>query len=66
MTATAPAPPALLAAAMPGRRGGQGLAPADRDQLALLADARLDQAAVLEAARLARLAQELAAARRRG
>ena len=44
------------------RGGGQGLAPADRDQLALLADARLDEAPVLEAARLAHLAQELAAA----
>ena len=63
MRATAPAPPGALGGGEPGRRGSQGLAPADRDQLALLADAGLDQAAVLEAPRLAGLAQELAAAR---
>ena len=51
-----------LGGGQPGRRRGQGLAPADGHQLALLADARLHQAAVLEAARLARLAEELAAA----
>ncbi len=52
----------VLGRAEPVRGGGQGLAPADRDQLAPLADAGLHQSAVLEATRLARLAQELAAA----
>ena len=50
----------LLGPADPRRRRRQRLAPADRDQLALLAEARLDQAAVFEAPRLLRLAQELA------
>ena len=50
----------LLGPADPRRRRRQRLAPADRDQLALLAEARLDQAAVFEASCLARLAQELA------
>ena len=40
-------------------RGGQGLAPTDRDELALLAHARLDQPAVFEATGLPGLAQEL-------
>ena len=63
MTATAPGAAGALGRGEPGRGGRQRLAPADRDQLALLADARLDEAAVLEAARLAGLAEELAAAR---
>ncbi len=52
----------VLGGADAGRRGGDGLAPADRDELALLADAGLDEAPVLEAPRLAGLAEELAAA----
>ena len=52
----------LLGRGDAGGGGGEGLAPADRDQLALLAQARLDEAPVLEAARLVSLTEELAAA----
>ncbi len=57
-------PAGLRGGAQAGGGGGQGLAPAHRDQLALLAQARLDEAPVLQAARLVRLAQELAAGHR--
>ena len=55
-------PPASWPPAARGR-GGQGFAPTDGDELAVLADPGLDQAAVFEATRLARLAEELAARR---
>ncbi len=60
ITATLPVPPALWAVCEPVGRRRQRLAPADRDQLAVLADLGLDQPTVLEASRLVRLAEELA------
>ena len=52
-----PAAARLGGGADAGGGRGEGLAPADRHQLALLAQPRLDEAPVLEAAGLARLAR---------